>query len=201
MPREVLYQLNVSNFLIWFLYPMTSQGSKSSEMNWKTVEKCSLLRRVQIAVHLRWPSRLLPTKSVKKSVMVWGCISAHGMGDLHTCVTVPLMLRLMLEFWRDICCRQDDDFSQELHVYFSRTMPGLILYKLQQQGFVGIESVCLTGLPAVQIGLLLKMFGTSWRGESDNGDHSLYTPTVGKNSTCKIATIDIFSSQTITKCN
>ena len=64
-------------------------------------------------------------------------------------------------------------FSQELHVYFSRTMPGLILYKLQQRGFIGIECVCLTGLPAVQICLLLKMYGASWRRESDNGDHGL----------------------------
>ena len=88
-------------------------------------------------------------------------------------VKVPLMRRLMLEFWRDICCRQDDDFSQELHVHFSRTMPGLILHKLQQHGFVGIECMCLTGLPAVQICLLLKMYGASWRGESDNDDHGL----------------------------
>ena len=49
-----------------------------------------------------------------------------------------------------------------------RTMPGLILQELQQRGFVGIECVCLTGLPAVQICLLLKMYGASWRGESDN---------------------------------
>ena len=33
------------------------------------------------------------------SVMVWRCISAHSTGDLH----IPLMQRLMLEFWRDIC--------------------------------------------------------------------------------------------------
>ena len=86
-------------------------------------------------------------------------------------VKVPLIKRLMLEFWTDLCCRQDDNFSKELQVYFSRTMPGLILQKLQQRGFVGIESVCLTGLPAVQI--LLKMYEASWRGESDNGDHKL----------------------------
>ena len=82
------------------------------------------------------------------------------------------MQRLMLEFWRDICFSQDDKFSQELHVYYSRTMAGLILHELQQHDFVGIECVCLTGLPAVQICLLLKT-----------------------------ATIDIFNSQTITKCN
>ena len=30
---------------------------------------------------------LLPTKAMQKqaSVMVWGCISAHGIGDLHIC--------------------------------------------------------------------------------------------------------------------
>ena len=88
-------------------------------------------------------------------------------------VKVPLMQRHMLEFWRDIYCRKDDDYSQEFHVYFSRTMPGLILHKLQQCGFVGIECVCLTVLPAVQICLLLKMYGVSWWGESDNGDHRL----------------------------
>ena len=52
-------------------------------------------------------------------------------------------------------------------------MPGLILEELQQRGFVGIECVCLTGLPAVQICLLLKMYGASWRGESENADHRL----------------------------
>ena len=66
------------------------------------------------------------------------------------------MWRLMLEFWRAICCRQDGDFSQEFHVYFSRTMPGLILHELR--GFIGIECMCLTDLPAVEICLLLKMY-------------------------------------------
>ena len=73
-------------------------------------------------------------------------------------VKVPLMHRLMLEIWRDVCCRQDSDFSQELLVYFSRTMPGLILQELKQRGFVGIECVCLNGMPAVEICLLLKMY-------------------------------------------
>ena len=71
-------------------------------------------------------------RKVQKSVMVWGCISAH--------------------------------------VYFSRTMLGLIMRKLQQSGLVDIEYVCLTGMPVVQICLLLKMYGASWRGESDNSD-------------------------------
>ena len=87
----------------------------------------------------------------------------------------------------DICCRQDD-FSQELHFYFSRTMPGLILHEFQQHGFVGIECVCLTGLPAVQICLILKMCGRimkrrirQWRPSW--AAQVLYTPRMGKNST------------------
>ena len=80
-----------------------------------------------------------------------------------------------LEFWRDICSRQDGYFSQVLHIYFSRTMPGLILHELEQRGFVGIECVCFTDLSAVQICLLLKMYGASWREESDNSDHGLFS--------------------------
>ena len=106
------------------------------------------------------------------SMMVWGWISAHSMGDLHICegtidveAFVGILERHMLPSRRQ--------FSQELHVYISRTMPGLILHELQQRGFVGKECVCLTGLPAVQICLLLKMYGSSWRGESDNADHRL----------------------------
>ena len=44
---------------------------------------------------------------------------------------------------------------------FSRTMPGLILHELQQRGFDGIDCVCLTGLPAVEICLLLKTYDAS----------------------------------------
>ena len=63
--------------------------------------------------------------------MLWGgggggCISAT---PWVICIyeKVPSMQRIMLEFWKDLCFRQDNDLSQELHVYFRRTMPGLIL--------------------------------------------------------------------------
>ena len=46
-------------------------------------------------------------------------------------------------FWRAIGFCQDDDFSQELHACFSRTMPGLILHKLQQRGW-GKKSTSIT---------------------------------------------------------
>ena len=129
-----------------------------------------------------------------------GSMSAQGMGDLRICEG-NIDSEAYVWIWRDICCCQDDDFSQELHVYFSRTMPGLILHELQQRAFIGIECVCLTGLPADQICLLFKMYGASWSEESDNGDHGLLSSSSLVNSTCKTATIDIFISQTLAKCN
>ena len=44
-------------------------------------------------------------------------------------VKVPLMRRHWCWNFGDVCSRQDDDFPQELHVYFSRTMPDLILHE------------------------------------------------------------------------
>ena len=178
---------------------LSSVGPKSSEMDQETVETCSLVRRVYISACFweKWKSdspcqKWSPTGS---GLMRWLiCIY----------VKVPLMRRLMLEFWGDICCRQDDYFSQELHVYFCRTMPGLILHKLQQYGFECIECLCLTGLTAVQICLLLKMYGTSRRGESDNGNHGLLSSSslvYTKNGQIihLTATIDIFSSEFVQK--
>ena len=52
-------------------------------------------------------------------------------------------------------------------------IPVCIWFLQKKCDFVGIECLCLCQLPAVQIGLLLKMYGASWRGESDNGDHGL----------------------------
>ena len=197
----------------------SSLGLKSSEMDRKKEEMCSLVKWVQISdcfwenqtlastcQRLKRPSRLFPNKKGKNQPLwKYGGAPVPTPCVIYIYVKVPLMQRLMLEFWRDICCCQDNDFSQELHVYFSRTIPGLILYKLQQCGFGGIECVCLTGLPAVQICLLLKMYGASWRGESNNGEHgllsSLFSPRMGKTSIYKTATSDIFSSQMITKWN
>ena len=95
--------------------------------------------------------------------------------------------RLMLEFWRDMlpsrlwlfpgnpCLFQQDNARPH-----SARATTARLCRIELR-------VRLTGLPAVQICLLLKMYGASWRGESDNGDHrllsssSVYTPWMGKN--------------------
>ncbi len=49
-------------------------------------------------------------------------------------------------------------------------MPALIQHVLQQCGFVESDWMCETGQ---QIGLLLKMYDQSWKGESDNDDHRM----------------------------
>ena len=162
-----LYYVRGRHLLILSRNAKSSMGPKSTD------QKTDVVRRVHISACFWEKNRrqilrakyekTIQTVTNKKCKKTSHC---DGMG-VHQClviciyVKVTLMWRLKLEFWRDICCRQDDDFSQELHFYFSRTIPGLILHELQQCGFVGIECVCLTGLPAVQICLLLKMYGTS----------------------------------------
>ena len=70
----------------------SSLGPKSSEMDRKTVETCSLVRRVHIFGKTcqkmeRRTSDCYVQQKVQKpaSVMVWGCISDSGMGDQHIC--------------------------------------------------------------------------------------------------------------------
>ena len=145
--------------------PPSSPGSKSSEIHGSLVRRvhisaCFWEKQTSDSACQRWKRSIQAVTNEKcKNQPLWwyGGASVPTAWVICIYVKVPLMRRLMLEFWRDICC-QDEDFSQELHVYFSRTMPGLILHELQQRGFVGTECVCLTGLPAVQICLLLKMY-------------------------------------------
>ena len=74
------------------------RGLKSSEMDLKTKEMCSLVRQVHTSAWF-WGKqtsgstcqrRKLPDcyqQKVQKpaSVMIWECIIAHDMGDLHIC--------------------------------------------------------------------------------------------------------------------
>ena len=73
---------------------LSSLGPKSSEINWMTVETSSLVRRVHISAC--WDIRLYVPKmkktlqtvtneKSKSQPLLWygGCISSHGMSDLH----------------------------------------------------------------------------------------------------------------------
>ena len=157
-----------------------SLSLKSSEMDWKLVKTCSLvgtsphfslfLGKTGFGFYVPKMKKTIQTVTKKSAKTClcdgMGCISAHGMGDCIY-VKIPLMQRLFILFWRDICCRQDDDFSQELHVHFRKTMPGLILHELQQLGFVCID--CLTGLICPDLSQIEKVCAL-WRGESDIGN-------------------------------
>ena len=121
--------------------PPSSLGLKSSDMDWKTVETCSLVRRVHISAcfwekqtldsmcqRRKRPSRLLPRKSAKTSL-------CDGIG-VHQCLRHGWSAYM----WRYHWCRG-------LWWNFGETY------------------AAVNTRPAVQICLLLKMYGTSWRGD------------------------------------
>ncbi len=68
-------------------------------------------------------------------MMVWGCISAHGMGSLH-------VLEDTMNAERYIKVLEQHMPFREGLVYFSRTMQNHILQLLQQHGFIVEESGC-----------------------------------------------------------
>ena len=80
--------------------------------------------------------------------------------------------RYRWNFGGDVCHHQDDAFPQEVCAYFCRTMTDLILHSGTRAGLFVCARARLNCLPAVQICLVLKMYGASWRGESDN-NHGL----------------------------
>ncbi len=82
------------------------------------------------------------------SVMVWGCVSALGKGNLHFC-DGTINAEKYIEIWSTICCLQEDIFSRDVHAYFNKTMQNHILHTLQSPGCGGRGYGYLTGLPAV----------------------------------------------------
>ncbi len=64
------------------------------------------------------------------SVMVWGCVSALGKGNLHFC-DGTINAEKYIEIWSTICCLQEDIFSRDVHAYFNKTMQNHILHTLQ----------------------------------------------------------------------
>ncbi len=91
-------------------------------------------------------------RSVQKpaSLMVWGCISAYGMGSLHVLEGTVNAERYIKVLEQHMLPSRRCLF-QGRPCYFSRTMQNHILQLLQQHGFVAEESGCWISLPAVQI--------------------------------------------------
>ncbi len=142
--------------------PSTSLGSEASGMDHHTVETCTVVRWISSSC-IFWENgrRVLRTKEEKDhpdcyqqqvqkpgSVMVWGCVSALGKGNLHFC-DGTINAEKYIEIWSTICCLQEDIFSRDVHAYFNKTMQNHILHTLQSPGCGGRGYGYLTGLPAV----------------------------------------------------
>ena len=76
------------------------------------------------------------------SVMVWGCVSGHGMGNLHICEGtinaeryIQVLEQHMLPGWQHMLT-SGDVFFRDVPAYFSKTMSNHILHMLQQCGFM-----------------------------------------------------------------
>lgn len=96
---------------------------------------------------------------------MWGYISAHSMCDLH------------LLYYKYKCTIHADAYTgrSERHLLWIRPslFPGSQRISqrndarpnsaVQHRGFADTECMCLTGLSAVQICILLIMYGASWR--------------------------------------
>lgn len=100
------------------------------------------------------------------------------MGDLHTVCVCVYVCAINAEAYSGILERHGaiKETSQEVVDISGEQHQASVLQVLQQCSFVDIidiECMCLTGEPAVQIHLLLKIYGTSWRRESDNRDYGL----------------------------
>uniref|UniRef100_A0AAR2J834 Transposase Tc1-like domain-containing protein n=1 Tax=Pygocentrus nattereri TaxID=42514 RepID=A0AAR2J834_PYGNA len=69
------------------------------------------------------------------SLMVWGCVSAHGMGNLHICEGTINAERYIQVLEQHMLPSKQRLF-QGHPAYFSKTMPSHILHMLQQRGFI-----------------------------------------------------------------
>ncbi len=98
----------------------------------------------------RGSSRLLPAQVQKPgSVMVWGCVSALGKGNLHFCdgtinaeKYIEILEHNMLPSRRHL-------FQGHPCIFHNKTMQNHILHTLQSPGCGGRGYGNLTGLPAV----------------------------------------------------
>ena len=70
------------------------------------------------------------------SVLVWGCVSAHGMGNLHNCEGT-INAETFIQFLEQPSTSHPSNiFFRDIPAYFSKTVLSHILHVSQQRGFV-----------------------------------------------------------------
>ena len=99
----------------------------------------------------KWTIQTFFSERCRSQHLLWygGCFRAHSESTIDAEAYIGILGR-----------HQGNLVSQEVHGCFSNTGPGLIPHTPQECGFVDAECVCLTGLPTVQIGLLVKHFSS-----------------------------------------
>ena len=139
------------------------------------------------------------------SVMVWGCISAHGMGDLHICegtidaeAYLGILERHMLPSRRRLFPGTPCLFQQDNARPHSAEVTTVWLRKL--------ECVCLTGSPDLSPiqnvwRIMKRRIRQRWRPWTVEQLKSCIHQEWAKIPLAKLQQLIYFSSQTITKCN
>ncbi len=132
-------------------------------MDHHTVETCTVVRWISISgIFGRNGRRVLRTKEEKDhpdcyqqqvqkpgSVMVWGCVSALGKGNLHFC-DGTINAEKYIEILEHNMLPSRRHLFRDVHAYFNKTMQNHILHTLQSPGCGGRGYGYLTGLPAVR---------------------------------------------------
>ena len=116
---------------------------------------------------------VISAKSKSQHLWWYGGVLVAMAWATCTYVKAPLMLNGTYRCWSIICYHPGDDFFRDVPAYFSKTMPNRIQHVLQQRGLVVKGCGYLTGLPAVQTCLPLRMCGALWSEKYDNGDPGL----------------------------
>ncbi len=145
--------------------PSCPVGQGSFKLGCFKVEKCSMVRRVQIwhSCWKSWTSYPLGYRGGRPSSVLSAFSSnasiSDGMG-VHKCIRYGQLAcfgrhyecwKVYQDFRATYCSPPDYIYFNKGLLYFSRTTQNHILQLLQQHGFIVEESGCWIGLPAVQI--------------------------------------------------
>ena len=154
----------------------------SSEINRKTVEMCSMVRRVHISACFWEKWMILCAKDENNLYICEGTINAEAYVGILERHMLPSQWRL---FPGTPCLFQQDDARQVTTAWLCRHRGCVLDWPACSPDLSPIENICR----------IMK------RWIRQRAPRSAKHQEWGKHSTCKTVTIDIFSSQTISKCN